>query len=302
MSASGRDFDVRLATDADVDAVLAALSDGYGRPFTREWFDWKHRESPWGASQCFIAEDEGGLLGTAFKMPWHFSEGGDSLPGWRLVDGATTVRAQRRGVFRAVVAGMLAECDRAAEKGVALATATPEARLAHIKNGAAALDPIRAYYSPVRWSRAEVVTGVDVLASWTPPVGEGISTVWDVPALQWRLDQRSGIKYEVSRLAKASSPHGVIHRTVGRGARTLVVTASWGDRDEVRRLIRTLAWQSRVIATLLNAGDGTSRHRPRLALARGQSLMCVWDQRSIAEGTDIRRGWALDGLDLEGAI
>ena len=40
------DFELRQAGDADVDGVLQALSDGYGRPFTREWFDWKHRSSP----------------------------------------------------------------------------------------------------------------------------------------------------------------------------------------------------------------------------------------------------------------
>ncbi len=74
-----------LATAADTDAVLAALSDGYGPPFTREWFRWKHESSPWGASKCFVAVDDGGLLGVVFEMPWEYVAGGQRVTG--LADG-----------------------------------------------------------------------------------------------------------------------------------------------------------------------------------------------------------------------
>lgn len=300
-----RDFDVRLATDADQEAVLAALSDGYGRPFTQEWYRWKHQSSPWGASSCFVADDAEGLLGVVFKMPWRFLEAAVPTVGWRMVDGATTIRSQRRGVFRAVVASMLSSCAASDEKGVVLATATPEARLAHIKNGAVALEPINSFYRPVAWRPAGVVAGPDVLDSWQPARDRGLASIWDRPALEWRLDPRSCIEYGVSQLASSSGPNGAIHRTVGGTLRTLVVSALWGEPREANALLRALAWQSKAVAVLAPGGPGTRLSKPGLGMARGQSLMCLWDQRSQGQATeleDTREAWALDGLDLEGVI
>jgi hypothetical protein len=305
-----RDFDVRLATDADQDSVLGALSDGYARPFTHEWFRWKHQLSPWGASRCFVAEDAEGLLGVVFEMPWRYAESGGPAIGWRMVDGATTVRAQRRGVFRAVVAAMLSDCAASEEQGVVLATATPEARLAHIKNGAVALEPISSYYRPAVWRPAvwrpaQVVSGLDVLDSWQLATQRGLASVWDRASLEWRLDPRSGIEYQVSRLASGSGANGAIHRTVGGAARTVVISALWGAPSDVRTLVGALAWRSKAVAVLAPGGPGTRLAKPRLGVARGQSLMCVWDQRDhqpAPELSDARDGWALDGLDLEGVI
>lgn len=300
-----QDFVVRLATEVERDAVLEVLSDGYGRPFNSEWFRWKHLSSPWGPSECFVAEDDKGFIGVAFKMPWHFVEHGVPTCGWRLVDGASTNRSQRRGVFRAVVKGMLNSCAASDEKGVALATATPEARLAHIKNGAVALEPIRYYYRPAVWRPSHLTAGLEVLDSWQPAREPGIASVWDRPALEWRLDPRSGVEYHVSRLASSASSNGAIHRTVGGAIRTLVVSAVWGEPREVRTLLHALAWQSKAVAILAPGGPGTRLPKPRLRVAHGQSLMCVWDQRprtmtNVPE--DAREGWALDGLDLEGVI
>jgi hypothetical protein len=300
-----RDFDVRLATDADQDSVLGALSDGYARPFTHEWFRWKHQSSPWGASRCFVAEDAEGLLGVVFEMPWRYAESGGPAIGWRMVDGATTVRAQRRGVFRAVVAAMLSDCAASEEQGVVLATATPEARLAHIKNGAVALEPISSYYRPAVWRPARVVSGLDVLDSWQPARQSGLATTWDRAALEWRIDPRSGVDYLVSGLESGSGPNGAIHRVVGGAVRTVVISALWGEPSDVRTLVGALAWQSKALAVLAPGGHGTRLAKPRIAAARGQSLMCVWEQRAHRPTTelgDARDGWALDGLDLEGVI
>lgn len=296
------DFDVRLATDADVPAVLAALSDGYGRMFTPEWFQWKHGESPWGASRCWVAEDEGGLLGVVFGLPWHLAADGQPVACSRLVDGATTVRAQRRGVFRAVVQAELAAAAASQPAGLVIATATPEALAAHVKNGATALAPIRSFYRPAAWLPAAVRSSPEVLASWRPPA-TGLATAWAQDSLHWRLDARGGAVTTASQLMHADAPHGVVHRTVGGATRTLVVSASWGSERDVRRLVRALAWQAKAVAVLAPAGPGTRRVQPKLAVGRGQSLLCVWDQRVEPAATVLAPSrWSLDGLDLEGVI
>ena len=296
------DFEVRLATEADVPAELAALSEGYGRPFTPEWFQWKHRENPWGPSRCWVADDADGLLGVVFGLPWRLTDEGGPVPCSRLVDGATTVRSQRRGVFRAVVQAELAAAATPAP-GLVIATATPEAQAAHVKNGATALEPVRSYYSPVRWAPAKLRTDEAVAHSWFAARGKGLSTAWDATALAWRLDPRGGVQYEVSQLANAHGAHGVVHRTVGGAARTLVVTASWGNPTEVARVVRAAAWQSRALAVLAPAGPGARRARPRVSLARGASLLCVWDHRegNVSAATS-RETWHLDGLDMEGVM
>ena len=296
-------FEVRLATDADTPAVLAALSDGYGRPFTPEWFQWKHRESPWGPSRCWVAGDAEGLLGVVFGLPWRLADQAGPVACSRLVDGATTVRSQRRGVFRAVVQAELAAAASERPAGLVIATATPEARAAHVKNGATALEPVRSFYRPVRWSPAKVRTDMSIVQSWFADAGRCLSTVWDPASLAWRLDPRGGVQYEVSQLAQAAAPHGVVHRTVGGRARTLVVTAAWGGAPEVARLVRALAWQSKAVAVLAPAGPGARHPTARVSLPRGESLLCVWDQRDRDVSTvAFRAAWQLDGLDLEGVM
>ncbi len=300
------DFEVRSAGDANPADLVDVLSAGYGRTFTREWFEWKHRENPWGMSRSYVAIDDGGILGVVFGLPWQIRIGDQIVETSRLVDGATTPRSARRGVFRNVVAAELANWKADERPGAVLATATPEAQAAHVKNGAVALEAIQSAYRPVSWSRAAVETGVGVLDTFELAQHETRTiTAWDVAALRWRLDPRSGIDYEISRLANSDTAHGVVHRTVlHRGLRTIVLTAHWGPAAECNKLIRALAWRSKALAVLAPSGPGAADPMPSVALKRGQSLLCVWDRRVAAGATplDSRAAWALDGFDLEGVI
>ena len=304
MPSPEQDVRVRAATPADDDSVLAVLAHGYGRAFTPEWLQWKHRDSPWGPSRCWIAEDDAGSLGVVFGLAWRLEWEGNDVPAWRLVDGATTPRAQRRGVFRRVVAAELAAA--ATPPGIVIATATPEARDAHVKNGAAALDPISSQHRPVMWRPAAVQSDAAVLESWRPPdASSSLHTRWDAGALRWRLDPRSGIVYFASRLAQCDRPHGVVHRLVSQhGLRTLVITAQWGDPADVAKLIAALTRRDKAVSVLAPAGPGAVAKRARLAWSRGNSLLCVWSDTTAPWTTAAVsiQGWALDGLTLEGVI
>lgn len=299
---TSQDFVVRLAEERDREAVLATLADAYGRSFTSEWFRWKHLQSPWGVSRCWLAEDEGGTLGVVFGMPWPLRRDDATLLVSRLVDGATTVRSQRRGVFRALVQQELAAAGVGHGPAVVLATATPEARAAHIKNGAHALDPIRFSYQPVRWTTARLRSSADLLEE-RPTRNSDVTTGWDGPSLHWRVDPHCGHSYTISSLTSADRPHGVVYRATGHVVRTLVVVDSWGDRKDIVRTIRAAARETRSTVVLLPTGPGTQFGHRRVGLDRGRSLLCVWDDGASPVG-DCRSvaSWSLSGLDLEGVM
>lgn len=304
--ATPTDFEVRSADDTDPADLLQVLGDGYGRVFSTEWFQWKHRENPWGPSRSYVAADAGGILGVVFGLPWRLGIDGNTVETSRLVDGATTPRSARRGVFRSVVAAELSKWNPETHPGVVVATATPEAQAAHVKNGAVALEPVDSAYRSVRWSPAAVESGTHLLETFALPTSERRAyTAWDPAALRWRVDPRSGVDYEISRLAHSSHPHGLIHRTVSQhGLRTVVVTAHWGPATAVARLLRALAWRDKALAVLAPSGPGAADAMPRVRLRRGRSLLCVWDHRNEprSPGLDNHAGWALCGLDLEGVV
>lgn len=305
---TNHDFEVRPAGDLPIADLLEVLSQGYGRTFDADWFAWKHREGSWGPSECVVASDDEGLLGVVFGLPWHLRLGGDHFAATRLVDGATTPRATRRGVFRRIVQCLLDGWDRPDGPAIVMATATPAARDAHVKNGATALDPITFSYRPARWSPAATETGMSVLDSFTPdPPSDAITTAWRAGALRWRLDRRSGVEYEVSRLANGDAAHGAVHHTVSRRAlKVLVVSATWGPAHERTQLLRALAMRSRAPVILAPTGPGSSVPRSRVAIDRGGSLLCVWDRSAgrhrLSRSPTERPNWSLMGLDLEGVI
>ena len=287
--------------------LLAVLADGYGHAFSADWFEWKHRRGPWGPSRAVVARDDGGLLGVVFGLPWRFHADGHEHDGIRLVDGATTPRAVRRGVFRRIVQELLEPTDGSRRPEIVIATATPEAQGAHVKNGAVALDPIAYSYRPTAWSGATLVSGDEVTAGfrpgWRDPL---VSTPWTSAALRWRIGPAIGATYSVEQLANSDSVNGLVHRIVSRrGLRVLVVATLWGSAADRRRLVRAAARRARAVAVLAPTGPGTPTAMPRPAVRRGQSLLCVWDHRHPpANRTDIgtRERWSLDGLDLEGVI
>lgn len=293
------DFTVRIAHETDVSAIAAVLTAGYGREFTEDWVRWKHLESPWGRSQCHLAADDEGVLGIVFRMAWPSAVMGQDVDLFRMVDGASTPRAVRRGVFRSVVRSTL---DDGGPFDVALATATPEARGAHIKNGAITPDSIRTYVVPALPRRAALNDGHDLLDAWTADT-DGLHTRWDGASLKWRLSPRSGLDYRVAALRDAENNHGIVYRTVGgRFRRAIAVVSGWGPNDLQRRAIQAACWRARTPLTIRYAGSGTAKPVPRPARKSGESLMCVWGQQVDALGVrDVRR-WSYDGLELEGVV
>ncbi len=102
--APGPTIAVRPATDADRPAVLELLaaSLGWERDATfAEFFDWKHRQNPFGPSPAWVAVDDGDVVGFRTFLRWQFDHpDGRPRRAVRAVDTATAPAYRGRGVFR----------------------------------------------------------------------------------------------------------------------------------------------------------------------------------------------------------
>jgi hypothetical protein len=301
---SGVEFELIDGRELPAAEILRVLTEGYGRPFGAEWFRWKHLDGPWGPSRAIVARDAGGPLGVVFALPWRFRVDGASVGGIRLVDGATTPRAVRRGVFRRIVRELIDPTDGSPSPPIVIATATPEAQAAHIKNGAVAAEPIASSYRPTGYSRASVDTGPAVLEAHAEgPILRGAATAWDGASLRWRTSAASGATYHMARLAQGDADNGVIYRLGPR--RSVILTARWGPDRERTTLLRAVARRHRAVAVLSPSGAGSQEPSARPGLRRGRSLLCVWDRTDGDAGaTNLgeRAAWRLSGLDLEGIV
>lgn len=70
-------------------------------PRYEEYLRWKHLQNPFGRSKCWVAVDEGDIVGVRPFMQWQFLTQDDRrLKTVRAVDAATASTHQRRGIFR----------------------------------------------------------------------------------------------------------------------------------------------------------------------------------------------------------
>lgn len=299
------DMTVRTGTPDDVDRCLQVLRDAYDRAkFGRDWYEWKHLEGPWGPSRLILAEEESGLLGVVFALPWPYRVDGERVEGTRFVDGGTLPAARGRRVLSILCADELRRWgpDR---PGVLLATATPAAQRSHARNGAATLEPIvSAYGLPRSLRRARLVHGLDLLDGYEPSPGPAIATDWDPAALRWRLDPRSDRTYGVSSLPSGDGPNGLAYQ-VARDGRvpTLVPVISWGSERDRTRLLGAVAWHERTPVVLAPTGPSVPDARMRALRPGGSTVMCVWDlrdhpRRTATDGTN----WCLTQADIAGLI
>lgn len=96
---------VRLAEDSDEPRVLELLNEAFGTwpremhgVGARDFYRWKHFQSPFGRSIRLVAEAERELIGCFALMPWRLRAGGHVLETVRGTDLAVAPAHRRRGV------------------------------------------------------------------------------------------------------------------------------------------------------------------------------------------------------------
>ena len=137
---SGRStVQVRRATDADRDAILAVCAAALGwkpQDPNAAFFSWKHDDNAFGASPMWVAADEADrIVGVRAFMRWRFATpNGGRIEMVRAVDTATHPDAMGQGIFRRLTLGAL---PALADMGVDAVFNTPndKSRPGYLKMG-----------------------------------------------------------------------------------------------------------------------------------------------------------------------
>jgi len=178
------ELESRLATDADLPAILDLLRLSMGRAHDERFttlFRWKHLENRFGRSPMWVACDGEQIVGLRTLMRWEFEHDGESVRCVRAVDTATHPDYQGRGIFRQLTLAALPELER---DGVQFVFNTPntQSRPGYLKMGWTEIGRAAACVRPyslqgaVRLFRSRVPA-----AHWSEPASFG-SAVGDVLA------------------------------------------------------------------------------------------------------------------------
>lgn len=231
----------------DEDAVLALLRSGLGpgsTPRTREFWRWKHLESPFGPSPGLAAVVGGEVVALRVFLRWRFRGAGVEHQVVRAVDTATHPAWRRRGLFRRLTTELM---DELSGKGVSFIFNTPNRvslrgyrKLGWKSSGRTplAIKPIatRAFFT----RRSDIATPTalgrpieDLLAQ--PQLAGFLSRLWqdesrlhtarDTAYLAWRYARIPGVPYRAVYDFDSSSGAVVIARPRLRRGRAEVALA-----------------------------------------------------------------------------
>jgi len=283
-------FEIIDAADLSPAEVLTVINDAFGRDETEDWYRWKHLDGPWGASTGVAAVDEEGPVGVRLLLPWRFRRGDETVLGHRATEAATVPRAQGRGVFTALNRWMM----EAVPTGLIFSTPNRKSRGGYLKLGWREIAHVHHRWElALRPRRAAVIPAISA---------EIWRTDWDVDALRWRADARSGHHY----LTESSGHTVLVYRLLRRrGIRVAAPTGFAGNREEATRLWGRMIQRSAARLLLLPESQPTPSPSRRLAWHRGQSLLLGWAPSTsplAAMDGDPMKGTPWTAADLEGVI
>ena len=254
-------FDIVDVSELSAAAVLAVINEAFGRRESEAWYQWKHRDGPWGASLGAAAVDSDGVIGVRLLLPWRFRRGDETVVGHRATEAATVPRAQGRGVFTALNRWMM----EAVPTALIFSTPNMKSRRGYRKLGWRELAHVpHRWELAVRLRRGSALQGVPA---------DTFRTDWDVESLRWRTDGRSGHEYVVDTEADTVLAYRLLTQ---RGVRVVAPTASAGDPELATALWGRMLERVGARLVLIPASQPAPLPRTRFAWQRGQSLLLGW--------------------------
>ena len=241
----------RLATDADIPAILELVSRSLGEgniPRSIDYWRWKHVDNPFGRSPCLLSEADGRIAGLRAFMRWSWSSAGRPVPAVRAVDTATHPDWRGKGIFSRLT---LALVEQMKAEGVAFVFNTPNAqsRPGYLKMGWTSLGrtslrvrlarPLRVARTVVRrgprdavsddggdsdWgsgfaNAAELLTqrGVDALFDAAPDDDPRLVTRTTREYVSWRYAAIPGFRYFAAWTLESDARAAVLFRLKRQG-------------------------------------------------------------------------------------
>jgi hypothetical protein len=263
--------ELRDLAEVDPAEVRRVVEAAFGQPRPPGWWEWKHRDGPWGPSFGKVAVEDGRILSVRMLMPWllHGPDGPEL--GARAVDAATVPAAQGRQLFSLLNEALTTDLTASGCPFI-WSTSNLRSRNAYRRLGWTWLDPI-----PHRWSllapglrRHGTPKEVDVTTIAPVPSG-GVHTPWSDRSWQWRMDPRSGMSYVAAELGEA----GAVYRVTPGKRRAVVLLATRGDHADVGNLLRAIGRQVQAHFALSVPGSEIETGT-RLGMRRGESLISLW--------------------------
>lgn len=315
MQPSGGGIDevvVRRARPDELDAVVElcgrALGWTPGEP-NEALFRWKHRDSPFGPSPTWVAEEDGRLVAVRAFLRWAFRRpDGTVVQAVRAVDTATDPEHQGRGLFTRLTTGALPEL---VDDGIGFVFNTPndQSRPGYLKMGwevvgrvpvgvalgrpRGALRLAGARTAAGKWSlpttagrpAAEVLADrasiAELLGAAGPPAG--LATDRSPEVLWWRY-AAGPVRYRAVQLGRSAVDGLAVFRLRRRGGAVEATVAELlvpdgpdaGDRRaRLVGAVRRVARPDHLLATV--------RHRREGPLVRVDRLGPVLTWRALAD-------------------
>jgi N-acetylglutamate synthase-like GNAT family acetyltransferase len=106
-------MEIRTATEHDVPLIVELLKKSLGEelmPKSREYWQWKHIDNPFGKSPVILAFENDILVGVRAFMRWQWKSSGQVFESVRAVDTATHPDYQGRGIFKKLTLELLNYC------------------------------------------------------------------------------------------------------------------------------------------------------------------------------------------------
>lgn len=247
----------RRAEPADDAQILGLAAQSLGwvpDDLHRSFFEWKHRENPFGVSPMWVATEGERVVGFRTFLRWEFLREGEIIRAVRAVDTATHPDYQGRGIFRTLTMQALEELKA---EGVAFVFNTPndQSRPGYLKMGWVELGRVPVSFRPAsigsiaRLIRARVpadmwsepidagrpFVSAELTGGRTPPAPHRVHTNRSPAYLGWRYG------FGPLRYRLLGDDHVTVFRVRRRGAaREVAICDHFGEWGATRHLARSV--------------------------------------------------------------
>jgi GNAT superfamily N-acetyltransferase len=187
------DLLIRPATPEDAGEILdlVKLSLGEGKvPRHIDYWQWKHRDNPFGPSPCLLAVSAGQLVGLRVFMRWTWRASGAKVPAVRAVDTATHPEWRGRGIFSRLT---LALVEQMKGEGIAFVFNTPndQSRPGYLKMGWESVGRTSLWVRPLR--PIKIIRSL-LTSGNSGSAGGGVAPGVEVGTAVWDLLQEPGFR------------------------------------------------------------------------------------------------------------